>query len=380
MSTMVSPAVSAGYHHYNDYYYPSGDSIIRVENTLFKIHKFPLVHNSAVFASMFELPSGDGNPEGLSDELPIVLEGETAEDFRAVVKYIYAPPIQVQIQSIPAAALPEMISVARFSHKYAMDHWRSWALKVIGLHVTNLDLLPKEYLQPLYSLFILLEVGPSTRARILKRWCDMVEKNNLSIIPVLAAADAGEDREGLVAVYCIEIRRWEKGASTSAQTLTRNGVSQIHFQRMHSGHTSLTLAWNRFRTHEPPAMFQGTHCAGGGSAEYHTTRCIPYSRTQWVEAIVDAERVYPHVTQIASRLSHVGKRLQKNNMDASTLKMATCFDAVIKRFNYHVQEPDTSLENHFFPCELDSTESLRRKQSVRFSRTLEVQLVPSTGH
>ncbi|KAF7333227.1 BTB domain-containing protein [Mycena sanguinolenta] len=189
---------------------------------------------------MFELPSGDDSPEGLSDELPIVLEGETAEDFRAVLKYIYAPPIQVQIESIPAAALPEMISVARFSHKYAMDHWKSWALEVIGLRVTSLDLLPTEYLQPLYSLLILLEHGPSTRARILERWCDVVEKNNLSIIPVLAAADAGEAfyREGLVAVYCIEIRRWEKGASTFTQTLIRNGVSQIYFQRMHSGQPS----------------------------------------------------------------------------------------------------------------------------------------------
>jgi hypothetical protein len=37
------------------------------------------------------LPSGMNKAEGSSDELPIVLEGETVEDFRAVLKYLYAP-------------------------------------------------------------------------------------------------------------------------------------------------------------------------------------------------------------------------------------------------------------------------------------------------
>jgi hypothetical protein len=40
---------------------------------------------------MFNLPSGMNKAEGSSDELPIVLEGETVEDFRAVLKYLYAP-------------------------------------------------------------------------------------------------------------------------------------------------------------------------------------------------------------------------------------------------------------------------------------------------
>jgi hypothetical protein len=40
---------------------------------------------------MFALPSGIREAEGDSDDLPIALEGERAEEFRAVLKYIYAP-------------------------------------------------------------------------------------------------------------------------------------------------------------------------------------------------------------------------------------------------------------------------------------------------
>ncbi|KAJ6484147.1 hypothetical protein C8R45DRAFT_1214969, partial [Mycena sanguinolenta] len=48
----------------SQYYYPGGDSIIRVENRLFKIHKAFLSHTSPVFATMFDLPAGTATSKG----------------------------------------------------------------------------------------------------------------------------------------------------------------------------------------------------------------------------------------------------------------------------------------------------------------------------
>ncbi|KAJ7840396.1 hypothetical protein B0H14DRAFT_3696414 [Mycena olivaceomarginata] len=76
--------------HDNEYYHSTGDSVIRIENTLFKVHKLFLTYNSAVFATLFDLPGETGRVEGLSDDLPIVLEGETSENFRIILKYVYA--------------------------------------------------------------------------------------------------------------------------------------------------------------------------------------------------------------------------------------------------------------------------------------------------
>ncbi|KAF7346698.1 BTB domain-containing protein [Mycena sanguinolenta] len=310
----LSPdGVRADVRRDKDHYHPTGDSIMRVENTLFKIHRFPFVRHSSVFAAMFDLPVGAGDPEGSSDDLPIVLAGETASEFRAVMKYVYASPMQLQVGSIPVTALPENIS------RRSMPS------------------------------FFLVGVKEKTRVRLMEHWCEIVEKHNAPIGPILAAADAVSDTEGLVAIYCIQIRRWEKGASVSAP---EDGVDQTHFQRILSGHASLTLAWNRLRTHESPPLFQDARCNGGGSAQFHAERCLPYCRMLWVAATVDAERRYPHITQIASRISHLGKHIQQNvsihppGADATTL---TCFNAVIERFKRYMPEAHKSIASHFFP-------------------------------
>ncbi|KAJ6462199.1 hypothetical protein C8R45DRAFT_1220639 [Mycena sanguinolenta] len=336
----------------NEHYYSSGDSIIRVENTFFKTHKFHFIHNSPVFATMFTLPSGNGNPEGLSDDHPIVLEGEKAEEFRAVLKYIYSPPIQLQIHSIPVSALPEVVSLAKFSHKYAMDHWKQWALKVVSRQLGDLSSLPTEHLPELYSLFNLLELNSSLRGRITKRWCEVVEKDDLSIAPVLTAADAAGDRDALVSVYSIQIRRWENRPSRSdPESLFKDDISPTHCQRILSGYASLSLSWNRFRRPEPPSIFQDAQCQGGHTVQLHEARCMPYHRTHWSEAILDAEGRYPHLTQMARRLSHVLQHLKDNNPEpsSSSPRAADCFHAVIKRFNDYVQNDAQLLANYFFP-------------------------------
>ncbi|KAJ7443252.1 hypothetical protein B0H11DRAFT_2093158 [Mycena galericulata] len=74
----------------SEHYYPTGDCIFRVENTLFKIHKSHLIQNSPVLAKMFNLPLGEQSVDGTSDDSPVVLPGDRACDFRYLLRYIYA--------------------------------------------------------------------------------------------------------------------------------------------------------------------------------------------------------------------------------------------------------------------------------------------------
>ncbi|KAL1678998.1 hypothetical protein EV122DRAFT_289892 [Schizophyllum commune] len=61
----------------------------RVSSTLFRVPRYAFEGGSAVFASMFTLPPGQGqDTEGCSDEHPVVLEGATDEEFRQFLRIL----------------------------------------------------------------------------------------------------------------------------------------------------------------------------------------------------------------------------------------------------------------------------------------------------
>ncbi|KAJ7443251.1 hypothetical protein B0H11DRAFT_470419 [Mycena galericulata] len=178
----------------SEHYHPTGDCIIRVENTLFKIHKFHLIHNSPVFAKMFELPPGEEPEEGSSDDLPIILSGDRASDFRHLLKYIYAPVMDIQIDAIPLSAIPEIVAVASFADKYDIGNWKHWALSFLARRVfdpperkvaskkpdqqplvaTPLRDISAHSLEGLYVLYHRLG-DHANRNLIMRTWCDRVE-------------------------------------------------------------------------------------------------------------------------------------------------------------------------------------------------------------
>ncbi|KAJ6462891.1 hypothetical protein C8R45DRAFT_1177729 [Mycena sanguinolenta] len=291
---------------------------------------------------MFNLPVAIGHVEGLSDDLPIVLEGEKAEDFRAVLKYIYAPPVQTQIERITIAVLLEIISLVKLSHKYEMDHWKEWGVQVLERLLDDLHALPTEHFEPLYSLYGLVEDAP-TRTRVMQHWCGIIEANSRPIVPVLDAASAYNDQEALANVYCIQIRRWEKNANVFEPTsYSEDGVSEAHIQRIRSGYMSLSLAWSQFRSQDSPHPHYCTE-------DTYKAHCIPSSRLRWAEAIMDAEARYPHLTQLTSRLSHIAEYLQDNNK--GPVPFSRCFFRVFKLFQADLRNVHAySMARFFFPA------------------------------
>jgi len=63
----------------------------QVGEALFRIDKRPLVRSeSSAFASMFSLPQTQ-SIEGQTDKRPIVLKGDSTEEFEALMRILYPP-------------------------------------------------------------------------------------------------------------------------------------------------------------------------------------------------------------------------------------------------------------------------------------------------
>ncbi|KAJ7477777.1 hypothetical protein B0H11DRAFT_2029308, partial [Mycena galericulata] len=115
------------------FYHESGDCIIHVGDTLFKIHWFIFIRDSLVFAGLFALPQAPGSViEGSCDELPICLSGDEEGPFRSLFKYIYAPALETQANRISITDLQDILAVAHLAHKYEMTAWETWGFLVIG--------------------------------------------------------------------------------------------------------------------------------------------------------------------------------------------------------------------------------------------------------
>ena len=61
--------------------------------TSFQVQRSILVRDSPVFSTLFALPQGQLPAEGTSDAAPIVLAGDSAEDVRAMLKYLNKPSV-----------------------------------------------------------------------------------------------------------------------------------------------------------------------------------------------------------------------------------------------------------------------------------------------
>ncbi|KAJ7914983.1 hypothetical protein B0H13DRAFT_2317520 [Mycena leptocephala] len=71
---------------------------IRVENHLFKIHRYHLIRGDAsVFKDMFLLPSGAHPSQGSIELDPIALADDSVEQFRAFLTIAYAEPLELQV-------------------------------------------------------------------------------------------------------------------------------------------------------------------------------------------------------------------------------------------------------------------------------------------
>ncbi|KAJ6593221.1 hypothetical protein B0H19DRAFT_916388 [Mycena capillaripes] len=108
------------------FFFTDGTVIFLVEKTLYKVHRYFFERDSAIFASMFTLPSAAGErPEGEVVENPIVLEGVTTVDFDRFLSILY--PLNFATRDIVSA--DEWTSVLSLASRWEFTSLRELAMQ-----------------------------------------------------------------------------------------------------------------------------------------------------------------------------------------------------------------------------------------------------------
>jgi hypothetical protein len=121
--------------------------VLLVDHALFKVHRSMLTKDNSSFEEMFSLDevrsnlSPDQQLEGQDDDNPIHLQGDTSDEFRALLWSLYALPAELVQLSSPDGYLNTMrfIHLARIAHKYQFRTTERWALQVLITYTKRTD-------------------------------------------------------------------------------------------------------------------------------------------------------------------------------------------------------------------------------------------------
>ncbi|KAJ3527411.1 hypothetical protein NMY22_g9802 [Coprinellus aureogranulatus] len=91
--------------------------IFKVENVLFKVPKGFLTRDSSLFETLFSCPPGSENPEGASEDKPIVLPEVKVEEFETIMDFYHEwmDPTSLTRRVLAAATPQKASSNSRFA-------------------------------------------------------------------------------------------------------------------------------------------------------------------------------------------------------------------------------------------------------------------------
>ncbi|CAK5277909.1 unnamed protein product [Mycena citricolor] len=336
-----------------DFYLSSGDCVLRVQNTLFRVHRFLLERDSCVFAAVFDLPQGQLDVEGATDAKPIRLEGDEVEDFRALLKYMYAPALDTQVKHVALTELPNIVHVSQLAHKYQMSKWQQWTdlvlLELVHNHsavLTDDDMVAVYCAAHLNSFQHVLEAVTSS-------WLEQIRGKRLRIGPALDAGETYRARSFLGALYEIALSRMPSSPTNlfTPINLSIPDISPVHLGRIYTGYSSLSLSWLGLRHRAARIDVSRALC----TLSYHENTCQTRFARDWVAAAVAVEKDYPNVCDIRERLTKMRQILDPPFAAHSSAPTACVFvsrapkDPFVKLLNA-VSGPE-GLVAHFFAAE-----------------------------
>ncbi|KAH8104639.1 hypothetical protein BXZ70DRAFT_1005153 [Cristinia sonorae] len=120
-----------------DYYFEDADCVVRVGGTLFKVHRFLLGRDASAFQDMFAMPpdaastSGGAPREGSNDAHPIVLYGETEDEFRVLLSALYALPSDLQQYATSHSNVSRLVTISYLTNKYHFTSTSQWAISTL---------------------------------------------------------------------------------------------------------------------------------------------------------------------------------------------------------------------------------------------------------
>ncbi|KAI0054651.1 hypothetical protein BV25DRAFT_1833563 [Artomyces pyxidatus] len=111
----------------SQHYYDGRSVVLQVGRTLYKLPASLLRRRSSVFNDLFDLPPTQ-DPEGCSDETPIVLQGVTEADFDHLMTFLWGSNPE---QKPPT--LPYLIAVLKLSDLWDIQDGREYAIPQLEL-------------------------------------------------------------------------------------------------------------------------------------------------------------------------------------------------------------------------------------------------------
>ncbi|KAH9975675.1 hypothetical protein BGW80DRAFT_58668 [Lactifluus volemus] len=145
----LTPSTSTGpLKRHRNYFIHKADLTIRVENDIFKIHRYFLTRESAHFRLLLSAPTLLGQePPGSSESNPLVLNDVTSEAFASFLWTFYNPKY-----SLYEATSDEWCSILELARKWGFRDVEQLCIR----ELENLDLSPVERI-PIYQRFNLSE-------------------------------------------------------------------------------------------------------------------------------------------------------------------------------------------------------------------------------
>lgn len=126
MSSAVSPSpLNERAVRHPSYYIPGGDVVFRVENTLFRVHRYFFTRDSSVFLDKLPHPPPPGEfSKGSSDNNPLFLEDTLKVDFENLLWVFYN-----EKYNIYEADVEVWSSILKLAHKWKFVEVKAFALR-----------------------------------------------------------------------------------------------------------------------------------------------------------------------------------------------------------------------------------------------------------
>ncbi|KAJ7124215.1 hypothetical protein C8R44DRAFT_852194 [Mycena epipterygia] len=317
------------------FYRRDGDCILRVENTLFKVHRHLLNHEGSAFTGLFSLPSGpESTFEGETDSDPIRLWGDTVEQMRAFFGYAYSSPLVLQYSQIRSAEINRLIHAARFTHKYRLEAFERWATQAIAHVCGRRDYAIFQTCTP--GLYVrLLELDrlcplAAVKASIRKSWVKRLRDNDpsLRLAYALDKADKLGFRDLLGDLYYLQLQRLDDPVAdiptTQAAPPLPAELSDVHKLRLLTGYRSLSLCWRRIAA-DPPMLNACHRC------------CIV-----WDDVWVREAKTLPNGADPVERLNELRRALS-----TACSRSGCLMGGVEKAFSSLLKTLRASMADHF---------------------------------
>lgn len=250
-----------------------------MENTLFKVHRYLLSRDGSAFEGMFSLDQirlneeSDGN-EGDSDENPIVLHGDTPDEFRALLWSLYALPAEVFQMPSSQSDVVRFIRLARVAHKYSFRTTENWALHVLTVCQTN-DMPPVKstpILTQLTEVAVLCN-HEELHEVVEPMWADLLFTGQTDdIVSAMTVAEKLNLRPLLGLAYYLMMLKGREEWSASPK------LSKDQRMRLFSGYYNISRACEALPT-TPPTLVHHPSCFMNG-------RCAEAWQSLWTTMIL----------------------------------------------------------------------------------------------